>query len=42
MATEESKMDIEMIGDDDEIESDDGNESDENDEEVYLPNKKVS
>lgn len=39
MASEEDKMEIEMIGDDDEIEPDDGNES-ENDEEVYLPNSK--
>lgn len=38
MANEGDKMEIEMIGDDDEIESDDGNES--GDEEVYLPNSK--
>lgn len=38
MANVEEKMEIEMIGDDDEIESDDGNESDE--EEVYIPNAK--
>lgn len=39
MQAPEDKMDVEMINDDDELESDDGNESDE-DAEVYLPNKK--
>ena len=39
MANEEERMDIEMIGDDDEIESDDGNETDE-DGEVYVPDSK--
>jgi hypothetical protein len=39
MANEEEKMEIEMIDDDDEIESDDGNESG-NDAEVYVPNAK--
>jgi hypothetical protein len=39
MASEEDKMEVEVIGSDDEIESDDGNESDK-DAEVYLPNKK--
>lgn len=39
MQAPEDRMDIEMINDDDEVESDDGNESDE-DAEVYLPNKK--
>lgn len=39
MAEGEDKMEIEMIDDNDEIESDDGNESDK-DEEVYVPNSK--
>lgn len=38
MASEEDKMEVELIDDDDEIEPDDGNES--ADEEVYLPNSK--
>lgn len=38
MASEEDKMEIELIDDDDEIEADDSNESE--DEEVYLPNSK--
>lgn len=38
MASEDDKMEVELIDDDDEIEPDDGNESD--DEEVYLPNSK--
>lgn len=40
MANEEEKMEIEMIGDDDEIESDDGNETDEEGGEVYVPDPK--
>lgn len=40
MSNEEEKMEIEMIGDDDEIETDDGNESDSDAEEVYVPNAK--
>jgi hypothetical protein len=39
MDNEEEKMEIEMIGDDDEIESDDGNETDEEGE-VYIPDAK--
>lgn len=39
MANEDDKMEIEMIGDDDEIEPESGNESDK-DAEVYVPNKK--
>lgn len=39
MDNEEENMEIEMIGDDDEIESDDGNETDDEGE-VYIPNSK--
>lgn len=43
MADEGEKMEVEVIGDNDEIESDDdGNETgNEDDEEVYLPNRKL-
>ncbi|KAG5680762.1 hypothetical protein PVAND_010249 [Polypedilum vanderplanki] len=43
MADESEKMEVEVIGDDDEIESnDDGNETGDNDEEeVYLPNRQL-
>lgn len=39
MANQDEQMEMEVIGDDDEIESDDGNETDEEGE-VYLPNSK--
>ncbi len=41
MAENEDKMEVDVINDDDEVESDDGNESGV-DEEVYLPNRKLS
>lgn len=41
MAEGNDSMEVDVINDDDQIESDDGNESGEEDEEVYLPNRKL-